>query len=194
MWARHRLEWSTALVAVLVGVGYLLLPPMGSDLAAQVARAGFFAEHGGTPVDLRWYAGVEQFGYSLVSQPVMALLGVRVTGVLTVIAGPVLLAVLFRRTGAARPALGAAFGLLGFAGNLVSGRVTYGLGVCLGVAALVLLTFPGCAASRRSPPSWPERPARSRACLPAWPGWPCCSAAASRTACCWPFRPRCRSR
>ncbi|MEU4424588.1 hypothetical protein AB0F81_28545 [Actinoplanes sp. NPDC024001] len=142
MWARHRLEWSTALVAVVLGAVYLLLPPMGSDLAAQVARAGFFAEHGLTPVDLRWYAGVEQFGYSLVSQPVMALLGVRVTGVLTLIAGPVLLAVLFRRTGAARPALGAALGLAGFAGNLVSGRVTYGLGVCLGIAALVLLTVP----------------------------------------------------
>ncbi|MBG0565788.1 hypothetical protein [Actinoplanes aureus] len=142
MWARHRLEWITALVAVILGVGYLLLPPMGSDLAAQVARAGFFAEHGTTPVDLRWYAGVEQFGYSLVSQPVMALLGVRAAGVLTLVAGPVLLAVLFRRTGAARPGLGAAFGVAAFAGNLVSGRVTYGIGVCLGIAALVLLTVP----------------------------------------------------
>ncbi|MEU4691045.1 hypothetical protein [Actinoplanes sp. NPDC023714] len=140
MWARHRLEWITALVAAILGVVYLILPPMGSDLAAQVARAGFFADHGLTPVDLRWYAGVEQFGYSLVSQPVMALLGVRVTGVLTLVAGPVLLAVLFRRTGAARPALGAIFGTVAFAGNLVSGRVTYGLGICFAVAALVLLT------------------------------------------------------
>ncbi|MEV0899328.1 hypothetical protein [Actinoplanes sp. NPDC049802] len=142
MWARHRLEWITALVAVLLAVGYLLSPPMGSDLAAQVARAGFFAEHGLTPVDLRWYAGVEQFGYSLVSQPVMALLGVRVTGALTLVAGPVLLAVLFRRTGAARPLPGALLGVAGFAGNLISGRVTYGLGVCFGLAAMVLLTFP----------------------------------------------------
>ncbi|MBO3738444.1 hypothetical protein [Actinoplanes flavus] len=142
MWVRHRVEWITALVAVLLGAGYLLLPPMGSDLAAQVARAGFFTEHGLTPVDLRWYAGVEQFGYSLVSQPVMAVLGVRVTGVLTLIAGPVLMAVLFRRTGAARPLLGALLGVAGFAGNLVSGRVTYGLGVCFGLAAVVLLTVP----------------------------------------------------
>ncbi|MEV6306849.1 hypothetical protein AB0M02_46150 [Actinoplanes sp. NPDC051861] len=142
MWARHRLEWSTALVAVALGVAYLLLPPMGSDLAAQTARADFFAEHGLTPIDLRWYAGVEQFGYSLVSQPIMAVLGVRVTGALTLIAGPVLLAVLFRRTGAPRPWLGAALGVVGFAGNLISGRVTYGIGVCLGLCALTLLTFP----------------------------------------------------
>ncbi|MEU4560866.1 hypothetical protein AB0F72_21015 [Actinoplanes sp. NPDC023936] len=142
MWARHRLEWITALVAAILGVVYLMLPRMGSDLAAQVARADFFAGHGLTPIDLRWYAGVEQFGYSLVSQPVMVLLGVRVTGVLTLVVGSVLLAVLFRRTGAARPWLGAAFGTAGFAGNLVSGRVTYGLGVCLAIAALVLLTVP----------------------------------------------------
>ena len=80
MWARRRLEWVTAGSAVVLGVAYLLLPLMGSDLSAQVARADFFADHGYTPIDLRWYGGVNQFGYSLVSQPVMALLGVRVTG------------------------------------------------------------------------------------------------------------------
>ncbi|MET0417645.1 MAG: hypothetical protein ABW022_16655 [Actinoplanes sp.] len=115
---------------------------MGSDLAAQVARADFFAAHGYTPIDLRWYAGVNQLGYSLISQPMMALLGVRVTGVLSLIAASVLLAVLFRRTGAARPWLGALVGAACIAGNLVSGRVTYGLGVALGLGALVVLTVP----------------------------------------------------
>ncbi|SDT65215.1 hypothetical protein [Actinoplanes derwentensis] len=151
MWARHRLEWSTALTAAALGVLYLLLPPMGSDLAAQVARTGFFTGHGFTPVDLRWYSGIEQFGYSLIAQPVMALLGVRVAGVLTLVAGPVLLTTLLRRTGAARPALGAVLGTVTFAGNLISGRVTYGLGVCLGLAALLTLTF--LAARTPAPPS-----------------------------------------
>ncbi len=142
MWARHRLEWVTAVVAAVLGAVYLLSPPMGSDLAAQVARADFFAAHGYTPIDLRWYAGVNQLGYSLISQPVMALLGVRVTGVLALLVGSVLLAVLFRRTGAARPWLGALVGAACVAGNLASGRVTYGLGVALGLGALVLLTVP----------------------------------------------------
>lgn len=140
MWARHRLESFTAVLAAALGAWYLLLPPMGSDLAAQEARAGFFATHGYTPIDLRWYAGVDQLGYSLISQPVMALLGVRVTGALTLLVGAVLFAVLLRRTSAPRPALGAVVGTLTLAGNLVSGRVTYGLGVCLGLAALVALT------------------------------------------------------
>src|SRR5690349_22745089 len=142
MWARYRLEWVNVAVSAALGVAYLLLPLMGSDLAAQVARAGFFADHGYTPVDLRWYAGVDQLGYSLVSQPVMAALGVRVTGVLALAASAALLAVLMRRTGARRPWLGSLVGTACIAGNLVSGRVTYALGVAAGLAALVALTFP----------------------------------------------------
>ncbi|MCM4084773.1 hypothetical protein [Paractinoplanes hotanensis] len=140
MWARHRLEVFTAVLAAVLGATYLLLPAMGSDLAAQVARADFFAAHGYTPIDLRWYAGVNQLGYSLISQPVMALLGVRLTGALCLPFAAVLLAVLLRRTDAPRPLLGALVGTACLAGNLVSGRVTYGLGVCLALGALVALT------------------------------------------------------
>ncbi|MCA2212538.1 hypothetical protein LDL48_06605 [Wangella sp. NEAU-J3] len=125
-----------------LAVAYLLLPRMGSDLSAQVARAGFFAEHGWTPVDLRWYGGVNQLGYSLVSQPVMATLGVRVTGALTLVLTSLAFATLLRRTGAARPLAGAVLGTLCIAGNLVSGRVTYAIGVLFGVLALLLLTYP----------------------------------------------------
>jgi hypothetical protein len=142
VWARHRLEWITAVVAAALGVAYVLAPQMGSDLAAQTARASFFADHGFTPIDLRWYSGVDQLGYSLVSQPVMALLGVRVTGALALLATAVLFAVLLRRTGAPRPWLGSTAGTLCVAANLVSGRVTYALGVALAVAALTALTVP----------------------------------------------------
>jgi hypothetical protein len=142
VWARHRPEWVTAVVAAVLGGAYLLLPRMGTDLAAQVARADFFAEHGYTPIDLRWYAGVDQLGYSLVSQPVMTLLGVRITGVVAVVLSAVVLAALLRRTDASRPVLGALFGAVCITGNLVSGRVTYALGVLFGLAALLALTYP----------------------------------------------------
>jgi hypothetical protein len=142
VWSRGRAEIVTGLVAAVLGTAYLLLPRMGTDLAAQVARAGFFADHGYTTIDLRWYAGVDQLGYSLVSQPVMVLLGVRVTGVIALIVSSVTLAALLRRTGAPRPLLGALFATVCIGGNLVSGRVTYGLGVLLGLAALLALTYP----------------------------------------------------
>jgi hypothetical protein len=142
VWARRRLEWITAVVAAVLGLAYTLGPRMGSDLAAQTARAGFFAEHGFTPVDLRWYAGVDQLGYSLVSQPLMALLGVQVTGALALVATSVLFAILLRRTGAPRLWIGALAGVVCVAANLVSGRVTYAVGVALAMAALTALTAP----------------------------------------------------
>lgn len=133
---------TAATLAVVLGGTYLLLPPMGSDLAAQVARADFFAAHGATPVDLRWYGGVNQFGYSLLSPPVMALLGVRVTGVLALVASTVAFAALLCRVDVPRPLTGALVGVVTFAGNLVAGRVTFGLGVAFGLAALLALTLP----------------------------------------------------
>ncbi|WP_018800373.1 hypothetical protein [Salinispora arenicola] len=131
-----------AAVAVVLGGTYLVLPPMGSDLAAQVARADFFAAHGAAAVDLRWYGGVNQFGYSLLSQPVMALLGVRVTGVLALVASAAVFAALLARANVPRPLTGALVGVVTLAGNLVAGRVTYGLGVTFGLAALLALTLP----------------------------------------------------
>jgi hypothetical protein len=142
VWARQRLEWITAVVAAVIAVAYSLGPRMGSDLAAQTARAQFFADHGYTPVDLRWYAGVDQLGYSLVSQPLMALFGVQVAGGIALVVTAVLFAVLLRRTGARRPWLGTLAGTVCIAANLVSGRTTYALGVALAVAALTALTAP----------------------------------------------------
>ncbi|WP_431727561.1 hypothetical protein [Verrucosispora sp. TAA-831] len=146
-----------AACAGALGVAYLILPAMGSDLAAQVARADFFATHGATPVDLRWYAGVQQFGYSLLTQPVMALLGVRLTGVIAVVAASALLAALLVRTGVPRPLLGSLVGVVTITGNLVSGRVTYGLGVAFGLAALLALTWHTGPAARSSVPDGAAR-------------------------------------
>ncbi|MER5701787.1 hypothetical protein ABT023_07485 [Micromonospora sp. NPDC002296] len=128
--------------AAVLGAGYLLLPRMGSDLSAQVARADFFAAHGPALVDLRWYGGIQPLGYSLVSPPVMAVLGVRVTGVLALVGAAAAFAALLVRTGVPRPLLGGLVGVVAIAGNLVSGRVTYGLGVAFGLAALLALTLP----------------------------------------------------
>ncbi|PWU62240.1 hypothetical protein DLE60_01360, partial [Micromonospora globispora] len=139
---------AAAASALVLGVLYLVLPTMGSDLSAQVARAGFFATHGAAPLDLRWYGGVHPWGYSLVSPPLMALLGVRVTGALALLASAAGFAALLVRTGVPRPLLGSLVGVLTIAGNLVSGRVTYALGVAFGLAALLALTLPAATPRR----------------------------------------------
>src|SRR5690349_12353394 len=132
------------LVALVLALGYLIAPPMGTDLSAQVARARFFSGYGLTPVDFGWYGGTVQYGYSLVSPAVMALIGVRVTGALALVVSALAFVLLLHRTAAPRPLLGGVIGAVCIAGNLVSGRVTYALGVALGLLALVALT-----ASRR---------------------------------------------
>ncbi|MEV0807199.1 hypothetical protein [Micromonospora sp. NPDC050200] len=139
---RSRVVGLTAVCAAVAGGVWLALPPMGSDLSAQVARADFFAAHGTALVDLRWYAGIHPLGYSLVSPPLMAALGVRVTGVLALVAAATAFAALLVRTPVPRPLLGSLVGVLTIAGNLVSGRVTYALGVAFGLAALLALTLP----------------------------------------------------
>jgi hypothetical protein len=135
----------TVLVAVALGVAYVLAPTMGTDLSAQVARADFFAEHGFAPVDFRWYGGVFPDGYSLVSPPLMAglgggVLGAKLAAALAAAVSAVAFVALLRRTGARRPALAGVLGAVCFAGNLVSGRVTFALGVAFGLLALVALT------------------------------------------------------
>ncbi|MBB5115407.1 hypothetical protein FHU28_005246 [Micromonospora echinospora] len=132
----------SAASALVLAVLYLTLPVTGSDLSAQVARADFFAAHPSALVDLRWYGGVHPWGYSLVSPPLMALLGVRVTGALALLASATAFAALLVRTRMPRPLLGSLVGVLTIAGNLVSGRVTYALGVAFGLAALLALTAP----------------------------------------------------
>lgn len=138
----------SAASALVLAVLYLTLPATGSDLSAQVARAGFFADHGPALVDLRWYGGVHPWGYSLVSPPLMALLGVRPTGALTLLASATAFAALLVRTRVPRPLLGSLVGVLTIAGNLVSGRVTYALGVAFGLAALLALTLPAGSTGR----------------------------------------------
>jgi hypothetical protein len=74
----------------------------------------------------------------------MALVGVRATGALALVVSALAFVCVLARTGAPRPLLGGVVGAVCIAGNLVSGRVTYALGVAFGLLALLALT-----ASRR---------------------------------------------
>ncbi len=145
-------------LAVALAVALLVAPPLGTDLSAQVARADFAREYGVlTPVDLRWYGGTVQYGYSWLSPAVMALLGARVTGALALVVSAMALAVLLLRCGARRPVTATLLGAVAFAGNLVSGRVTFALGVAVGLLALVALAPGGAAGGRRGPGGTPVR-------------------------------------
>ncbi|WP_245715003.1 hypothetical protein [Micromonospora inyonensis] len=113
---------------------------MGTDLAAQVARADFVDRHGTTPVDLGWYGGVHQYGYSLLTAGLGTLFGVRVVGAVAAVLSAAALGWLFVRHRARRPLLAGLLGAVVLVGNLASGRITFAVGLALGLAALVAVS------------------------------------------------------
>ena len=132
-----RLTWPwTAGVAVLLAAAYLLAPRMGTDLAAQQARADFAAGWGLAPIDFSWYGGINQFGYSLITGWLGALLGVRTLGAIAAVGAALAFQWLLLSTDARRPLLGGILGALVFVANLVSGRITFAVGLALSLLAL----------------------------------------------------------
>jgi hypothetical protein len=127
-------------LALALSIAYLLGPPMGTDLSAQVARAGFFARQGTAPIDLGWYGGESQFGYSLLTAPLGAVLGVRTVGVVSAVVSAVAFAYLLSRWHAHRPLLGGVLGALVLVANLVSGRTTFAVGTAFGLLALCAIS------------------------------------------------------
>jgi hypothetical protein len=67
-------------IALVLSLAYLKSAHIGTDLAAQMARADFARAHPLTPIDLRWFSGTPAFGYSLLSPLIMAWAGVRLVG------------------------------------------------------------------------------------------------------------------
>src|SRR5215207_1322757 len=123
-------------MAVLFAAAYLIAAPMGRDLAAQLAHAELAESHWPALLDLRWYGGFNPLGYSVLSPPVMALLGVRLTTALAYIASVILFAALLKEGRVVRPVAGAIMAAICLAGNLVTTRTTFALGLALGLGAL----------------------------------------------------------
>jgi hypothetical protein len=128
-------------IAVLFAVAYLLAAPMGRDLSAQMAHAQLAEQHWPELLNLRWYGGFNPLGYSVLSPPVMAFLGVRVTTALAYVASVVIFAALLQRTAVARPVAGGIAGAVFLTGNLAVGRTTFGLALAIALGALLALVL-----------------------------------------------------
>ena len=135
---RRSVAASTA-VAMVLAIAFLLAPLMGTDLSAQVAHADFFRSFGGVPIDLRWYGGTNQFGYSLISPAVMSVTGAKWLGAISAVVASGAFAYVLAGTGARRPAIGGVVGAICLVGNIASGRITFAFGVAFGMLALALI-------------------------------------------------------
>lgn len=130
---------AATILSILLSAAYLLAPLMGGDLSAQMARADFTRNHPFALLDLRWFGGVQPFGYTLWVSFLMALIGSRVVGAIAAVASTILTTRLFLRAGARRPAWGGAAAAICQASNLAEGRVTFACGMACGLAALLAL-------------------------------------------------------
>jgi hypothetical protein len=124
-----------AIVTFAFGVTYLLWAPQAPDLAAQVARARVIQDGGITSWWTGWFGGLSLPNYSVLIPSSMAVLGVRVTGLIAVVVGAAATTILTR--GALRPRAGAiAFAIAGVA-DLLDGRVTFAAGLAMAAWALI---------------------------------------------------------
>jgi hypothetical protein len=133
--------WAVALaVAVPLAAAYLALEPPSGDLAAATYRGNLFARVGFTLWDNGWYGGHYVPGYSLLAPALGALIGERLLLALCGVASAGLFSLLAQRTfqGAGARAASASFAL-GVCAGLLSGRVAYGLGLAVGMLALLAL-------------------------------------------------------
>jgi hypothetical protein len=128
--------WAATL---LLALAWLALGPRTPDLAAQVHRVGMFATHGFSVWDNTWYDGHHALGYSLVFPAVGAAVGARIVGVVAAVGSAALFESLLRGRG--RRARAACWWFaVGCVADLVIGRLTYALGVTIGLGAVAAFT------------------------------------------------------
>jgi len=133
--------WRVAPVALAAAgaAGYLLVEPASADLAAHTYRAGLFAREGFALWNNAWYGGHHLPSYSVLFPPVAAALGPRLAGVLSAVAGAALFAALVRGHFGHTGRVGATWFGFGTLTVLLTGRLTFGFGLALGLASLLAL-------------------------------------------------------
>ena len=117
---------------------YLLVDPPSADLAAQTYRTGLFERAGFVVFDLGWYGGHHNPAYSILFPPLAAWFGPRLVGAAAAVAAAwAFERIVGRRSTAARVAA------LWFATatmvSLVTGRLTFALGLALALLAVLAL-------------------------------------------------------
>jgi len=141
-------RWAPTLLSALLAAVYLVWAPPSIDLAATEYRIWLFGEQGLSLWDLQWYGGHHMPGYSVLLPPLGHLLGPRLLGAICVVAATALFAKLARDRFGERALPGTLWFALGSVTILLSGRVTFALGLAPALAALVALERAGAAAPR----------------------------------------------
>jgi hypothetical protein len=122
-------------LAALLSAAYLLLAPPSADIAAQEYRAAL----GLVLWDNGWYGGHHIPGYSVLFPPLAAALDARLVGALSAVAAAWAFERVLRGAHVDAPSarVAALWFAAGSATTLVTGRLTFALGVAFGLGALL---------------------------------------------------------
>ncbi|BBB00989.1 putative integral membrane protein [Actinacidiphila reveromycinica] len=148
---RHPVVVATLLAAVLHVLWALYLAKDSGDMAAQYAWTEFIKAHPAASYNLSWYGGMHPASYSILSPYIMAALGVRMTGVIAGTLTATFSAAMLMRARVKRPLVPVLWTTFALWGDVVSGRVTFALGMLFAVVATVVLYPAERAARGRSP-------------------------------------------
>jgi hypothetical protein len=136
---RRAQPWLPALLAAALAVLYLVWNPLAPDLAAQVFRTDLFGRDGFALWNGQWFGGHHTLGYSVLFPPLAAALGPRLVGCLAAVASAILFDRIARRHWGRDAWLGSLWFAASTATNLLIGRLTFTLGVAVGLAAVLAL-------------------------------------------------------
>src|SRR5206468_1503514 len=124
------------LLTAVLFTGWLVWYPPSPDLAGQVYRTQLFSTAGFAIWDNGWYGGHYLLGYSLLFPPLGDILGIRLTGIVAVALSTVIFRRLTTIANGMRTGPATLLFALGATGDLFIGRVTFALGVTLGLASV----------------------------------------------------------
>lgn len=127
------------LVALAVGLTWLLVAPSSPDLAAQAYRTRLFEEVGFAVWDNNWYAGHHLPGYSLVYPWMALVLGMRLVGLIALLASTWAFERIALSVYGARTRWATVCFALAAAGDLWIGRLTFALGAACALLAVLAL-------------------------------------------------------
>jgi hypothetical protein len=127
------------LAAAVLAAAYLIASPASADLAAQTFRADLFADHGFLIWNNFWYSGHYLPGYSVLYPPLGALLTPRLLGAIAAVAAAGCFGALARYRYGDRARLATWWFGAATVTNLITGRITFALGLALALACLLAL-------------------------------------------------------
>ncbi len=132
----RRPRTSPLVVAGSLAALWLVLQPRTADFAAQVYRSRLFSQEGFALWDNAWFGGHFLPGYSLVFPPLASLFGAQAVGVVAVLCSVGLFTYLMRHIHADRARAATVWFAAAAVGDLFIGRITFAIGVAMGLAAV----------------------------------------------------------